>query len=103
VESNRSGDAVRALAAALLEAEVLAASGGVVDSKAVGDLLKRSADVLGGEAWRLTARLAQLTQNRGWAMLAERQLEQLIQASGSHGDSVRTFAKAYRERISKSV
>jgi tetratricopeptide (TPR) repeat protein len=103
VESNRSGDAVRALAATLLEAEVLASSGRAVDSKTVGDLLKRSAEVLGGEAWRLTARLAQLTENRGWAMLAERQLEQLVQASGTHSDSVRTFAKAYRERISTST
>jgi hypothetical protein len=99
-ESTRSGDAVRAVAAKLLEAEVLAASGAEVDSKGVGDALKRSAEVLGGESWRIAARLAGLTGNPAWAALAERQLEHLIQASGPHAASVRTFANAYMERLS---
>ena len=55
----RSGDAVRALAARLLEAEALATSGASVDTKAIGEVLKKAGDVLGAEAWRLTARLAQ--------------------------------------------
>jgi len=98
-ESIRSGDAVRTVAARLLEAEALASSGAAIDSKIVGDALKRAADLLGGESWRLTARLAKLTQNIGWAVLAERQLEHLIEASGSHAEKVRTFADAYRERL----
>jgi hypothetical protein len=61
--------------------------------------LKRASDLLGGESWRLTARLAKLTQNAGWAVLAERQLEHLIEASGSHAEKVRTFADSYRERL----
>jgi DNA-binding SARP family transcriptional activator len=101
-DSIRSGDAVRAVAATLLEAEVVGASGGVIDSKAVGEALKRAADVLGGEAWRLSARLAQLTQNTVWSSLSERQLEHLIQGSGSHAASVRSFANAYRERLSST-
>ena len=101
-DSTKSGDAVRAIAARLLEAEALAASGAVVDSKEVGDALKRSPDLLGGESWRLTARLAQLTGNASWAALAERQLEHLIEASGSHAESVRTFAGAFRERLTRS-
>jgi tetratricopeptide (TPR) repeat protein len=102
-ESKKSGDAVRALAAQLLEAEILAASGGDFDTGAIGDALKRSADVLGGESWRVTARLAQLTGNTGWAALAEQQLEHLVEASGSYAASVRTFAKAYRERLASSA
>ena len=98
-ESKRSGDAVRAVAASLLEAEVLAASGAAVDAKVVGDELKRSADVLGGESWCLSARLAKLTSNTGWSLLSERQLEHLIQASGVHAASVRNFATAYKERL----
>jgi DNA-binding SARP family transcriptional activator/tetratricopeptide (TPR) repeat protein len=98
--SNRSGDVVRACAARLLEAEALAASGVEVDLKAVSEALTRSADVLGGEAWRLTARFAQLTHNPALATLAERQLERLIEASGSHAEKVRKFANAYRERLS---
>jgi DNA-binding SARP family transcriptional activator len=101
-ESTRTGDAVRALAASLLEAEILAASGEVLDAKAVGDALKRSVDVLGGESWRLTARLAKLTQNAGWAELAERQLVSLIGASGSYAAKVRTFAEQYQERLAES-
>jgi hypothetical protein len=101
-DATKSGDAVRAIAARLLEAEALAASGAVVDSKEVGAALKRSAEVLGGESWRLTARLAQLTGNASWAALAERQLEHLIEASGSHAESVRTFADAFRERLTRS-
>jgi hypothetical protein len=101
VESSRSGDAVRECAASLLEAEAQAASGAAVDLEAVGDALKRSAEVLGGESWRLTARLAQLTGNAVWAALAERQLEQLIGASGLHGDGVRRSAKAYQERLAE--
>jgi DNA-binding SARP family transcriptional activator len=98
-DANRSGDAVRALAARLLEAEAQAASGEVVDSKSIGDALLQSAEVLGGESWRLTSRLARLTQNKEWAALAERQLERLIEASGSRGDLVRRFADTYMERI----
>jgi DNA-binding SARP family transcriptional activator len=102
-DSIRSGDAVRAAAAALLEAEALAASGADIDSSAVGEALKRSADVLGGESWRLTARLAQMTRNTSWAALARRQLADLIQASGSRAESVRAFANAYLERLSSSA
>jgi hypothetical protein len=98
-ESTRSGDAVRALAARLLEAEALAASGEVIDSKSVGEALRRSAELLGGESWRVTARLAHLIRNPGWEALAERQLEHLIQFSGSHGESIRAFADAYRKRL----
>jgi hypothetical protein len=99
-ESMRTGDAVRAVAARLLEAETLAAAGENVDTKAVGETLKRAADVLGGESWRLTARLAQLTRNTAWSLLAERQLEHLIQSSGERAPGVRRFAAKYRERIS---
>jgi DNA-binding SARP family transcriptional activator len=102
-ESLRSGDAVRALAARLLEAEVLAASGEVVDTKVVGDALKRAADVLAGESWRIAARLAKLTRNPAWSLLAEKQLEHLIQASGTHSASVRTMADAYREHVASSA
>ncbi len=98
-ESTRSGDAVRAVAARLLEAEVLIASGAPFDAIAVGDALKRSAEVLGGESWRVAARLAQLTGNAAWAGLADRQLEHLVQASGPHAEAVRAFADAYRERL----
>jgi tetratricopeptide (TPR) repeat protein len=98
-ESTKSGDAVRAVAARLLEAEALAASGEAVDAKGVGDVLKRAADLLGGESWRLTARLAHLTNNTSWALLAERQLEHLVQSSGERAAGVRGFAEAYRERL----
>jgi len=98
-DSTKSGDAVRAVAAKLLEAEAVAASGEAVDVKAVGDILKRAADVLGGESWRLTARLAHLTSNTSWALLAERQLEHLVQSSAERGARVRAFAEAYRERL----
>jgi tetratricopeptide (TPR) repeat protein len=98
VESTRSGDAVSALAARLLEAEVMAASGAEIDAKVVGEALKRAADLMGGESWRITARLAKLTHNAGWGVLAERQLEHLIESSGSHAEKVRTFADSYRER-----
>jgi hypothetical protein len=98
-ESTRSGDAVRTLGARLVEAEAMALSGAVVDSTAVGEALKRGPDVLGGESWRLTARLAKLTRNAGWSALAKQQLERLIQASGSHAAGVRTFANAYLERL----
>jgi DNA-binding SARP family transcriptional activator len=100
-ESNKSGDAVRGISAVLLEAEALATSGAAVDTKAVGDALKRSAEVLGGESWRLTARLARLTQNTAWTELAERQLTHLIEASGSHASKVRTFAEQYQERLDR--
>jgi DNA-binding SARP family transcriptional activator len=99
-ESTRSGDAVRAAAATLLEAEALAASGSALDTKVVGDALKRAGDLLGGESWRVTAKLANLTQNVAWAALAERQLEHLIEASASRADQVRSFADAYRDRLS---
>jgi DNA-binding SARP family transcriptional activator len=102
-ESIRTGDAVRAVAARLLEAEALAAAGEEVDTKAVGETLKRAADVLGGESWRLTARLAQLTRNTTWSLLAERQLEHLIQSSGERAQRVRSFSAKYRERISAAA
>jgi tetratricopeptide (TPR) repeat protein len=102
-ESMRTGDAVRVVAARLLEAETLAAAGENVDTKAVGEMLKRAADVLGGESWRLTARLAQLTRNTAWSLLAERQLEHLIQSSGERAPGVRRFAAKYRERISAAA
>jgi DNA-binding SARP family transcriptional activator len=103
VESTRSGDVGRAVAARLLEAEALAASGVEIDSKSVGDVLKRSADVLGGESWRLTARLAQLTQNPGWKVLAERQLDHLVEASGSRAEGVRSFAVEYQKKLSSTA
>ena len=98
-DSTKSGDVVRSCAARLLEAEALAASGGAVDLKAVTESLRRSADVLGGETWRFTARLAKLTRNPALATLAERQLERLIEASGSHAEKVRKFADSYTERL----
>jgi hypothetical protein len=102
-ESTRSGDAVRECAASLLEAEAQAASGVAVDLKAVGDALKLSTEVLGGESWRLIARLGKLTGNADWTALAERQLEELIKASGPYGESVRRSANAYLERLAEPV
>ena len=102
-EATRSGDMVRAIAARLVEAEALIASGEPFDAKAVGEDLKRSAEILGGESWRLTARLAQLTGTTAWAALADRQLGHLIQASGSRAEAVRTFANAYRERLASTA
>lgn len=99
-ESTRTGDAVRAIAARLLEAEAIAASGGTLDAKAVGDTLKRAGDLLGGESWRLAARLAQLTGNETWSVLADRQLEHLVQSSGERAAGVRSFAAAYQDRMS---
>ena len=58
--------------------------------------------MLGGESWRLSARLAKLTQNTGWSLLADRQLEHLIQASGVYAASVRKFANAYKERLAST-
>ena len=92
--STRSGDAVRVVAARLLEAEALATSGAEIDTTGIGEVLKRAGDVLGAEAWRLTARLARLTGNAGWEALAERQLEHVVQGSGSHGPALRAFAEA---------
>ena len=100
VESTRSGDAVRECAASLLEAEAQAASGVAIDLT-IGDALTRSADLLGGESWRLTARLAQLTGNPALSALAERQLEDLIGASGPHAEGVRRSARAYMERLAE--
>jgi tetratricopeptide (TPR) repeat protein len=97
-ESGRSGDAVRAVSARLLEAEALAASGAGIDTKAVGEALKRAGEVLGAEAWRITERLARLTGNTGWEALAERQLEHVIHGSGSHAAALRAYAQ--RERSS---
>jgi hypothetical protein len=102
-DSNRTGDAVRAIAARLLEAEALATSGAGIDTKAIGEVLKRAADVLGAEAWSITARLAKLTSNPAWAALAERQLGHVIEMSGTHASAVRTFADAQRERNSSSA
>ena len=95
-DSNRSGDAVRAVAARLLEAEVLATSGAGIDTTGIGEVLKRAGDVLGAEAWRITAHLARLTGNVGWEALAERQLEHVIQGSGSHTAALRAFALAQK-------
>jgi len=103
IASSRSGDAVRECAASLLEAEAQAAFGVAVDLNGVGDALRRSTEVLGGESWRLTARLAQLTGNTAWTALAERQLEDLVKASGPHAESVRRSAKAYLERLAEPV
>ena len=95
-DSSRSGDAVRSVAARLLEAEVLATSGAGIDTKGIGEVLKRAGDVLGAEAWRITGRLARLTGNAAWEALAERQLEHVIQGSGSHAASLRAFALAQK-------
>lgn len=101
-DSNRTGDAVRTVAARLLEAEVLATAGAEIDTRAVGEVLKRAADVLGAEAWRITARLAKLTGNVAWEALGERQLEHVIEMSGSHALAVRTFAESQRARLYSS-
>ena len=101
-DSARSGDAVRAVAARLLEAEALAESGVGLDTTAIGEVLKRAGDVLGAEAWRITARLARLTDNATWEALAERQLEQVIQGSGSHAAVLRAFAQSEKERPSST-
>ncbi len=95
-DSNRSGDAVRSVAARLLEAEALATSGAGIDTKGIGEVLKRAGDVLGAEAWRITAHLARLTGNTAWEALAERQLEHVIQGSGSHAAALRAFAMAQK-------
>ena len=102
-DTTRSGDVVHALAARLLEAEALAASGAAIDTNAVDAMLTSSTEVLGADTWRLTARLAQLTGNAGWAVLAERQLEQLLQASGTRAAAVRKFAEAFQERLGRSA
>jgi hypothetical protein len=102
-DSTRSGDVVNAVYARLLEAEALAASGAGVDTKAVDSMLKNAPDLLGGDAWRLTARLGQLTRNPGWVALAARQLERLVQASGAHADGVRRFAAVFRERMAPTA
>jgi hypothetical protein len=86
------------VAARLLEAEALAESGVGIDSTAIGEVLKRAGDVLGAEAWRITARLARLTDNAAWEALAERQLEHVIQGSGSHAAVLRAFAQSEKER-----
>jgi len=86
------------VAARLLEAEVLATSGAEIDTKGIGEVLKRAGDVLGAEAWRITARLARLTGNVVWEALAERQLEHAIQGSGSHGPALRAFAEAHKAK-----
>jgi len=90
------------VAARLLEAEVLATAGAEIDSRAIGEVLKRAADVLGAEAWRITARLAKLTGNVAWEALGERQLEHVIEMSGSHALAVRTFAESQRARLYSS-
>jgi hypothetical protein len=80
----------------LLEAEALATSGAGIDTKGIGEVLKRAGDVLGAEAWRITAHLARLTGNTAWEALAERQLEHVIQGSGSHAAALRAFALAQK-------
>ena len=96
-DSSRSGDAVRSVAARLLEAEALAMSGAGIDTQAIGEVLKRAGDVLGAEAWAITARLARLTGNAVWEALADRQLEHVIQGSGTHAMALRAFAQSRKE------
>jgi DNA-binding SARP family transcriptional activator len=100
-DSTQSGDVVHAVYARLLEAEALAASGADIETRAVDSMLKNGSDLLGGDAWRLTARLAKLTGNSGWESLAARQLERLVQASGGRAAGVRTFAQGFQERLSR--
>jgi hypothetical protein len=100
-DATRSGDVVHAVAARLLEAEALAASGAAIDTKAVSAMLKSSTEVLGAETWRLTARFAQLTGNPEWRALAKRQLGQLLQASGARANGVRKFADSFQERLGR--
>ena len=102
-DATRSGDVVHAVAARLLEAEALAASGAAIDTKAVGAMLKSSTEVLGADTWRLTARFAQLTGSAEWRALAKRQLDQLLRASGAHAGDVRAFADAFQERLVRSA
>jgi hypothetical protein len=102
-DSTQSGDVVHAVYARLLEAEILVASGAGIDTRAVDSMLKNAPDLLGGDAWRLTARLAKLTGNAGWVALAARQLERLVQASGGHADGVRSFAQTYQERLARTA
>ena len=102
-DSTQSGDVVHAIYARLLEAEALAASGADIDTRAVDSMLKNGSDLLGGDAWRLTARLAKLTGNAGWESLAARQLERLVQASGGHAAGVRSFAQAFQERLARTA
>jgi tetratricopeptide (TPR) repeat protein len=100
-DSTQSGDVVHGVYARLLEAEALAASGADIETRAVDSMLKNGSDVLGGDAWRLTARLAKLTGNSGWESLAARQLERLVQASGGHAAGVRSFAQGFKERLGR--
>jgi DNA-binding SARP family transcriptional activator/tetratricopeptide (TPR) repeat protein len=100
-DATRSGDVVHSVAARLLEAEALAASGAAIDTKAVGAMLKSSTEVLGADTWRLTARFAQLTGNPEWRALAKRQLGQLLQASGARANGVRKFADSFQERLGR--
>jgi tetratricopeptide (TPR) repeat protein len=95
-DSTRSGDAVRTVAARLLEAEAMAMSGVAIDTNAIGEVLKRAGDVLGADAWRISARLARLTGNAGWEALAERQLGHVLQGSGPHAAALRAFAEAQK-------
>jgi hypothetical protein len=101
-DSTQSGDVVHAVYARLLEAEALTASGSDIDTRAVDSMLKNGSDLLGGDAWRLTARLAKLTGNAGWASLAARQLERLIQASRGYESGVRSFAQEFQERLARA-
>jgi tetratricopeptide (TPR) repeat protein len=102
VDATQSGDVVHAVYAKLLEAEALAASGSDIDTRAVDSMLKNGSDLLGGDAWRLTARLAKLTGNSGWESLAARQLERLVQASGRHAAGVLSFAQGFQERLGRT-
>jgi len=72
------------------------------EAATIGEVLKRAGDVLGAEAWRITARLALLTDNAAWEALAERQLEHVIQGSGSHATALRAFAQSEKERPSST-
>ena len=47
-DSSRSGDAVRSVAARLLEAEALAMSGAGIDAQAIGEVLKAGGGRAGG-------------------------------------------------------
>jgi hypothetical protein len=66
-------------------------------------MLKNGSDLLGGDAWRLTARLAKLTGNTSWESLAARQLERLVQASGWRAAGVRSFAQGFQERLDRKA
>ncbi len=102
LESGKTGDEVTLLVARLLETQALVVAGESINTAFVGELLASAADVLGAQAWRLTAELAHLTGNADWVALSGRQLERVLQASGEHEDAARRFAEAFRSRLAAS-